>query len=154
MKKITLAIILFLALASPAAAQEPTPTPNFDMPYEFEKFDYDTSVEIPSIDIFSMVSAPEFINTIGSAVLTSWDMLITDYSGGASLVSILVVIIMGVWLIKWMARYVFNRRDAGNTTEIDAAEFDADSEGDAPEWTPSNWSKFGRVLADRKKARF
>ena len=154
MKKFFVAIALVFLLAAPAAAQEPTPTPNFDMPYEFEKFDYETDVQIPQIDIFSMVSAPEFIKTIGSAVLTAWDMLIKDYSGGASIISIFVIILMGIWLIKWIARFVFRKRDVGDTAEIDAAEFDADSEGDAPEWTPSNWSKFGRVLAARKKARF
>lgn len=107
-------LIVLLALAccllpvAPVAAQEPTPDPGFEMPYNFDPVDYESGDQNPvATTITDMVADVSFINRIGSLAATLWSML--DNFAGGGVLGYFLVIVMALWVIRWLAGFVFNK---------------------------------------------
>lgn len=102
--KLILAVVLVLLTAAPALAQGPTP----EIPYTFEPLDYQTTeTNTTAITITDLITGVPFINSLGSYIVTVWAML-DDFAGGGVL-GYFVIIICGVWVLKWLSNFVFKK---------------------------------------------
>jgi hypothetical protein len=146
---IAICLIILLLAPGPALAQGPEPTP--ELPYNFEPMDYES--EAPSeIGLDDLVSDPASINKMGSVVVTTWAML-DDFAGGAGVLGYLVVFLMGLWVLRWAAKYVYNR----NTFKDETVKTSDDKEAGEKEADTSlgkQRTAFGKELERRKNLRF
>jgi len=148
MKKILFVSVMATLLCLPglAHAQEPTPTP--PTPYTFEPVIETDDPAPPPVAIDDLLIAPETINSIGSYAVTLWAML--DSFAGGGVLAILVIILAGVGVIRYIAKWVYQKPIKGDSSiEFSRAEADAD-DVDAPRFGKA-WSQFGRELARRKR---
>lgn len=105
--KLILAVVLAFSAAVPALAQGPTPaTP--EIPYTFEPLDYETAqTNTTASTITDLITSVPFINSLGSYIVTVWDML--DNFAGGGVLGYFVILICAVWIIKWLSNFVFKK---------------------------------------------
>lgn len=102
--KLILAVILVVMLTPASHAQGPTP----EIPYTFEPLDYQsTETNTTAIQLTDLMTGVPFINGLGSIMVTVWSIL-DDFAGGGVL-GYFVMIICGVWVIKWLSNFVFKK---------------------------------------------
>lgn len=140
----TLFIIIVLAPA-PALAQGPTP----EIPYDFEPVDYE-SAPPTGMNLFDIISSVGFINAMGSYVVTVWAML-DDYAGGGVL-GYFVIFLLGLVMIRFVARYVYRKPISGPEANFSQA-IDTVEKLD-PDGQAAKWAEFGREMNRRKNNRF
>ena len=141
---VSLGVILAVTV-TPARAQEPTPTPP-PLPYEFEAVDFESGTPT-GIGLGDLVGDVGTVNTMGDVVATVWAML--DAYAGGGVLGIFVIILMGVGVIRWVAKFVFNKRFQNSEASIRKAE-----NGEPDTDLGRQWSAFGRELNRRKNTRF
>lgn len=101
-------VLLAAAMPGPAMAQGPAPTP--DIPYHFEP------LEIPPAEHTVPVNVVDtnFISDVGSYALTLFKIL-----DDQSVLGNFVVIMVGLWCVWWIYRYVSRRPTTPGKVESD-----------------------------------
>lgn len=143
--KITLALsitFLLLLVTFPAYAQEPVDPP--DTGYDFEPYELE-DVENPVADeLAAKMTDVSFLNTVGSSFATL--MTILDNFAGGGVLGYFTIFMMGLWVLTWLAAYVFKRRL--RNYDPDLVEVKDDTGGNIGK----AWSKAGRQMARRKRS--
>jgi len=146
MRRIFIIAVVFLvflpALASPAYAQDPDESFPGN-PYNFEPADIPETD--PPIVLGDLIRDVGFINAVGSYATTIW--VILDNFAGGGVLGYFVIFLLGVSVIVFVARYVYNKPI--HTESIKGGETRLDPTG-----YTRQWSEFGRELRRRKNMRF
>jgi hypothetical protein len=107
--RIIFAISIIIFIPFMVYAQGPTPSPPTpEIPYTFEPLEYQsTETNTTAIHLTDLMTGVPFINGLGSIMVTVWSML-DDFAGGGVL-GYFIMIICGVWVIKWLSNFVFKK---------------------------------------------
>jgi hypothetical protein len=107
MKHLLLSLCLLLLFPAVALAQSPTPTP-FPNPYNFQPVDFESGEQNPALaGLADMLADVSFINRFGSIAVTVWAIL--DNFAGGGVLAYAVIIILGLVVIRFVARFVYNK---------------------------------------------
>lgn len=146
MKRVFLILLALLFLqAAPVYAQAPEP----DTGYNFEPKNFDAGAENPvATTLAAQMTDVSFINELGSNFATM--MAIMDNFAGGGVLGYFTIFMVGLWVLHWLATYVFKRRLSRYDAAADAVDDRGgrQAEGDLGR----SWSKMGRELSRRKRS--
>lgn len=111
--------ILFLLVPVTAQAQSPTPTPGGNLPYDFAPYEYEKGAS-PAAQL-NIFNNPNFINGMGKVTTT-----LMTFFDDQHVLGIFVVILLSLWLLWGIAKYVFSSPSRSGVGRLAPASHDDD----------------------------